>query len=301
MKNKKKYNNFLIIILFFANIFLWFYYFVNYTDIFNEKKSLIINNSEKKQNNLDITFYSNEKNRAILIKTPENRIIIIDLIDKDSINKVINYFKKNDILIIDMFLYSNLKTNFIPIFKKILNNIVVIKVLNVFSLNNIPKIDFFLDFTKNHPEMIYERIQQTREVFIEPYLKFKIFYPFDKNQNKSIGNPVILLIYKNTRILFSCENTYKDQYFLMQNHDFVEEINNNKINIFEYPNVSFEMTIFPEFFEKINPKYIIVNKKSLFNNDFLDLNICNKVPDSNIKKIVNNFLSFKSDGDYIYF
>ncbi|MDR0675468.1 MAG: hypothetical protein LBF97_00300 [Elusimicrobiota bacterium] len=284
------------------NIFFWLYYIINYTDVFNEKRENKISQIKKVDKNfLDINIYSDEQDRTVLIKTPSNKIIAIDLYG-DNIKKVLNFFKKNNILIVDKFFLNNIKENYIDTFLNILNNIVIVEVVDtILESENKKEHINFLNFIKKHPQILRKKITNTYELYIEPYFKIKIFYAFDNNENKNIGKAVILLEYKNINILLTSENNYKEQYFLMKNKDFVNEISENKITVFEYPNLSFENNIFDDFINLIAPKIIIINPKSLFNGEIIDMNIWKNVENYEMKKITNNFLNIRTDGKNIEF
>ncbi len=297
MKNRKKYNNFILLILLFLNlIFLFYYLFIVRKDFpLNDKKNIF-----SKDKFLRINFYVNDVNRAILINTPGRQNILIDMSDKENIKNITDYLIKNDSLFIKLFFYTKFYEKNISMFN-LFSNIIVNKAIKIFSFDNASDIDKVVDYVKIHTEISYGKIEKNKTIFLEPNLKIDIFYPYDKNKLEYVGSPFILLTYNKLKFLFNYNNSYKDQYFLMQNYDFMNLIKSDKINVVEYPrNFKENSFIFSPLFKKMNPDYVVLNNPS-DTQENLDIGIFDIVPDFRIKRTKNNLIKIKTDGYNIVF
>lgn len=297
MKNKKRYNNSILLILLFLNLlFLFFYLFIVRKDISSSnKKDIVFENKF-----LRIYFYVNSVNRAILITTPKKQNILIDMSDKGNIKTITDYLIKKDSLFIKMFFYTTFHEKNISMFD-IFSNIIVRKVIQVFSFDDDIRSDSTLNYIKLHSEISYDKIESNKTIFLEPNLKIDFFYPYDITKSENIGTPFILLTYNKLRFLFNYNNSYKDQYFLMQNYNFMNLIKSHKINVVEYPKIlDGNSSIFFALFKKMNPDFVVLNNLSS-NQENLDVSIFDIVPDFRIKRTKDNLIKIKTDGYNIFF
>jgi beta-lactamase superfamily II metal-dependent hydrolase len=305
MHQDVKNNNFLVIILLLLNIILWNYYIIFNTNIYQKFFNTSIVQKTKKNGFLYINFYNNKYEKLIIIKTPTNKTVLIDTGADIRAKKILKYIKDEKIFFIDAIFLTNANPDNLNGIQKLLNSVSIGKIIDGVNNTNSPQYNYFRYFMKHHPEIMHIKSLQNKEIYIDPYLKFKTYYALDKNNNKISGSLFIYIEYKNNNFLFTSDNGYKEQYGLMQNwllsNFAINKPNKNKqIDVFEYPYIDYKNSVLSEFIELIKPRYIIAGKKSLFKNRLIDMNVWNNFYISNIQvKYVGNILTLKSDGNNI--
>ncbi|MCP4481940.1 MAG: hypothetical protein GY817_03900 [bacterium] len=300
MRNK----NFLVNILLIINILVWGYYFIYCSNIISswfidiDKISPIDNNQDT--GNLEILFYDNSEKNLVILRTPTNKIVIINTgIDKKAIN-LKDYIKANKLFFIDKIFLTNNNEESINGLRVLLNDISIGEIIDgSTSIERNREYDFFRYFLRYHPEIGYVRPIQGESIYVDPYLNIRTYFAIDENLEK-FADMFLLINYNNINILFTTDNYAEGQF------DFLDEFYIRHVDVLQYPNIKYHQNISKKTIQNLEIKYLVVGDNSIYRGDFIDMNVWNVFNENKfyVKYIGNEKekpLILQSDGKSIRF
>ncbi|MCF8000653.1 MAG: MBL fold metallo-hydrolase [Halanaerobiales bacterium] len=200
---------------------------------------------------LEVNYLDVELGDSILIKTPNDKTILIDGGSKDSCNNLKNYLSKYEIKKLDYVISAVPHPNHIGGLLPILEEFKVEKVIDSGLRDKTSIYREYLDLIEQ--KNITYKTGRTGDKFQVGEIKFEVLHPDKHTYNLKNSSLVLLMKYSNYRFLFMGDVDSKLEEKLIQSNK------NISAQILKVGNHGSNLSTSKEFLEKVSPRTAIIS------------------------------------------